>query len=405
MTAATAIDLSCRGRIIVAEDDDLVRHTLTRVLTRAGFQVRAVDGGAGVLRAVEERYPCDVVLSDISMPDVDGLEVIRRLRARDLDIPVVLITGHPSPDTAVEAIECGAVGYLRKPLDVEDLLSQVARAKKLHDIARLQRRLRQQDADEDADRADLENRFERALERLRVVFQPVVRLASPPLAGWIVDGWEAFIRSGEPSLQRPHALIHAAVRLGRMRDLGRRARSLSAQAWRTAPVGAKLFLNLHPLELDDPELFGPRSPLTPYAGRIVAEVTERVFLDRVERGHERIRALRGHGFHLAVDDIAHGYASLNTCASIEPDFIKLDRSLVANVQDAPTQARLVSAVADLCDELGAQLIAESVETLQELECLVDLGCTCFQGHLFAAPDTGLPQPVLPAIRQLVRGVR
>jgi EAL domain-containing protein (putative c-di-GMP-specific phosphodiesterase class I) len=301
----------------------------------------------------------------------------------------------------MEAIELGAAGYLPKPVDLDMLISQIDRAKNLHDIARLQRQLRVEDERLDAERAELAAQFEEALAKCFVVFQPVVRECEEATAGWTVVGWEAYVRSAAPNLTAPSELIGAAVRLGRMQELGRRVRAICAETWARAPADALLFVNLHPLELEDEALAGPDSPLLPIAHRVVLEITERTFLSSVDKGVERISRLRELGFLLAIDDIGHGYASLNTCVNVEPDFIKLDRSLVAGIEGSPTQSRLVGAVADLARELGAILIAESVETVGELTSLRAMGCRSFQGHLFAAPSKGLPEPSYPASTRVI----
>ena len=95
---------------------------------------------------------------------------------------------------------------------------------------------------------------------------------------------------------------------------------------------------------------------------------------------------------VAIDDLGAGYASLNSVAELEPEVIKLDMVLVRDVHLHPLRQRLVRALLGAAEELGVAVIAEGVETREELACLVEIGCDLFQGWLFARPSEGLNPP-------------
>src|SRR5512140_3070219 len=119
----------------------------------------------------------DVILSDIRMPNMTGVELLSLVRAYDLDVPVILLTGDPSLQTAVEALKLGAMEYITKPWDNEHLLAAVRRAYKLHSIARMKReamRLMGERGEVAGDLAGLTVAFERTLESLFIAFQPIV---------------------------------------------------------------------------------------------------------------------------------------------------------------------------------------------------------------------------------------
>ena len=102
--------------------------------------------------------------------------------------------------------------------------------------------------------------------------------------------------------------------------------------------------------------------------------------------------LRRLGYRIAVDDLGAGYAALGALAMLEPDVVKLDMSLVRDLDRHPTKRRVVGAIATLCRELGSKVVAEGVETAIERKVLVELGIDLLQGYLFAKPARGFPQP-------------
>src|SRR5690606_12087135 len=101
------------------------------------------------------------------------------------------------------------------------------------------------------------------------------------------------------------------------------------------------------------------------AGRIVLEVTERASLDRLDNLRDRVARLRALGYRIAVDDLGAGYAGLSAFANLEPDVVKIDMSLVRDIENARTKQRLVRSLADVCGELGMKVVAEGVETAAE----------------------------------------
>jgi DNA-binding NtrC family response regulator len=115
-------------RILVAEDDELMLDLLQRVLSEEGYEVTAVRDGAQALARLEGPAPYDLVLTDVRMPGVDGMEVLRQAMARQLRQPVIVMTAFASVETAVLAMREGAYHYLAKPVDIEDLLEVVAGA-------------------------------------------------------------------------------------------------------------------------------------------------------------------------------------------------------------------------------------------------------------------------------------
>jgi response regulator RpfG family c-di-GMP phosphodiesterase len=110
-----APETEVKNRILVADDDDMVRDTVSRILETFGYVVQTADGGRQLLEMVDDSY--DVILLDIDMPDLNGFETIRGLDERGYDIPVLFLTGSGSLDHAVRAINMGVYDFLTKPID------------------------------------------------------------------------------------------------------------------------------------------------------------------------------------------------------------------------------------------------------------------------------------------------
>jgi two-component system response regulator AtoC len=115
------------SRVLVIDDDASLRFTLEAVLSDAGLVVETCEGGGSGLAAFEARG-ADVVLTDLAMPDMDGMQVLERMRAADPSVPVLMLTAHGSERVAVAAMKAGAFDYIPKPFDPDELVLAVRRA-------------------------------------------------------------------------------------------------------------------------------------------------------------------------------------------------------------------------------------------------------------------------------------
>jgi EAL domain-containing protein (putative c-di-GMP-specific phosphodiesterase class I)/CheY-like chemotaxis protein len=373
--------------VLVVDDEAAVRRTIERILTRAGFVVALANGAReAIAQARESRF--DTIVSDLGMPGMDGRELLRQIRANDLDVPFVFLTGYPDLPSAIDAVEFGAFRYLVKPVPAKELVKVVTHAAHWHRLALIRRAASDElEAHPIGDRAGLEARFAAALGKLWIATQPIVSWG-----GRGVLAYEALVRADEPSLSTPSALFDAAERLGAVHELGRRIRRRVADLIPSAPSRALMFVNLHPSDLTDEELFSDDGALTPHATRTVLEITERATLDEIPGVSRRIRQLRDRGFRIAVDDLGAGYAGLSSFASLEPDVVKADMSLVRGIDSSEVKRKLVGAIATLARDLNIQLVAEGIETPAERDCVTALGADALQGFLFARPAGGFPEP-------------
>lgn len=375
-----------REKVLVVDDESFVRRLLARALEQT-FEVIVCESATEALARIKQGGLAAAV-SDINLPGMTGLDLLRAVRGQDPDLPVVLVTGHPSWEGAAQAIEYGAFRYLPKPFDIEHLRSTVLQATQLYRLARLKREaLGLVGIAGPSDRAGLEASFERALASFGMAFQPIVSLSTKSILGY-----EALLRSREPSLPEPEDMLSAAERLGATQRLGRATRAFAAGRRSLMNHEWLLFINLHPDDLLDPQLIDPASPLVGMASRVVLEITERSPLTRLEEVRERAAELRGLGFRIAVDDLGAGYAGLTSFAVLDPDIVKVDMNLIRGIESSPVKRKLVASVASLCREMEMLLVAEGVEKPVERDILRDLGCDFFQGFLFARPNHAFHEP-------------
>jgi EAL domain-containing protein (putative c-di-GMP-specific phosphodiesterase class I) len=375
-----------RGRVLLADDEPTLLRGMQRVLRSKGYTVIPAANGHDAL-ALFNSQPFDVVITDISMPGCDGIELLRQLHAADSEVPVILITGEPAIATAIKALEYGAFHYLTKPVDLNTLEEVVDKATCLRKMAEMRRRAMELSISNGPPEnlQSLQLKFNSALSSLWMAFQPIVR------ANGELYGYEALLRSNEPALPNPGAVIDAAEKLGELDVLGRTIRARSAAAMATAPPGAVLFVNIHTTDLLDPELLSPEAPLSQIAHRVILEITERSSIDSVPDLRGVVANLRALGFRVAVDDLGAGYAGLTSFALLEPEIVKLDMSLVRDVHESPTRQKLVRSMTALCKDMGMLVVGEGVETELERQTLERLGCDLLQGYLIARPGNPFPK--------------
>ena len=112
------------ARILLVDDDPHFLHVLARILKTARLQVCCAAGAIEAMRILNER-PIDVVVTDMRMPECDGLHLVQQIRAADKKVPVIILTAYDEVDNYLEALNAGANEYLKKPVETEELLQTV----------------------------------------------------------------------------------------------------------------------------------------------------------------------------------------------------------------------------------------------------------------------------------------
>src|SRR3954447_17707272 len=123
-----------RPQVLVVNDEPNLRRVLGAQLSRDGYEVHAVADGEAALKILQEQY-VDVVITDLRMPRLDGLELLRRALALEPELPVVIITAHGTVDNAVAALKAGAFDYITKPFDQNEVRNVVRKALKTRAFA------------------------------------------------------------------------------------------------------------------------------------------------------------------------------------------------------------------------------------------------------------------------------
>jgi EAL domain-containing protein (putative c-di-GMP-specific phosphodiesterase class I)/CheY-like chemotaxis protein len=236
--------------------------------------------------------------------------------------------------------------------------------------------------------------FDRVLadEQISCVYQPIVDLTD-----YSVLGYEVLARGPLSSeLHQPELLFEVARDQGRVQELDLLCRSMASRGGSTLPDKLLRFINTEPVNL----FFHDKSALfvqefvdaTPEALRdkTVIEITEKSIIDDFDHFRSVVAQLREHGFRIAIDDAGAGYSGLRTVVEAEPDFIKLDISLIRGVDGSHVKQKLVKTLRDFAGEAGITLIAEGVETEEQLATLRRLGIPYGQGYLFAYPGSPYP---------------
>ncbi len=241
----------------------------------------------------------------------------------------------------------------------------------------------------DLDKIHLEIDLKQAIikQQFRLLYQPIVSLDPQQ-----VIGFEALLRWYHPTKGSisPTVFIPIAEESGAIHEIGQwviRESCAQLGVWQEhLPVNSTLVLNLNlsPIQLLHPQfVFQLQEIVTELninPGQIRLEITESVLMENLEVALKTIQELRDLGFEFEIDDFGTGYSSLSRLQNLEVNGLKIDRCFL---QDQ--QWNLIKAILLLAADVGLNVIAEGVETIEDFEKLKELGCQYFQGYLFAQP--------------------
>ena len=212
-----------------------------------------------------------------------------------------------------------------------------------------------------------------------------------------IFGYEALARGVLRSLRSPEVMFEVAEEADLIWELSRLCRSRALEGLESyLKPGELLFINVDPHDFSDP-LFGEKEVAHP--GRVVLEITERTAIKDYPKFRERLKVLREMGYRFAVDDAGSGYAGLGSIANLEPDFIKLDISLINAIDTNFIKQNLVETMVKFANDHGAMVIAEGVERAEEFKTVRDLGVHLVQGFFLHRPQSvAASRQRQPAIR-------
>lgn len=366
-----------RPVVLLVDGDHEVAESFRQALAHQPLEILTagtVAAGLDLLAGTQ----VDVVVTDERMPYMSGVAFLTRVRAEYPEVERIILASEATMEATVMAINDAQVfRFLTKPCPADRLVAAIddalAASPGVPAGTRVPRRRRHEDR-------TLDRHLTEALATARVVYQPIVEADDHTLFAH-----EALLRVDHPVLASPGQLVQAATVLGRRFDLDRTVRSLVATDLATTADDTVVFVNLLPESLDDGRLLAPEDPLADRAHQVVLEITERAPLDTIGDVEAKLDRLRRHGYRLALDDLGAGYAGLSSLATMHPEVVKFERTLIVGIDQSPTRSKLVSALIVVCQELGATTLAEGVETEAELTHLRELGCDLVQGYAISRP--------------------
>jgi EAL domain-containing protein (putative c-di-GMP-specific phosphodiesterase class I) len=221
---------------------------------------------------------------------------------------------------------------------------------------------------------------------VRVLFQPIVELSTRQIIGH-----EALSRGPRDSMfEAPQAMFALSDRVGVAAELDELCHEAALDAADGLPQAGKLFLNVRQesLDRDDRRRASLKSLLARHGiepSSLVLEVSERAAGSDPRSFIERLRGFKSEGFALALDDVGTGRIGLKGIEQVEPDYLKIDTSLVRNVHESLMQQEVLATLVQLAGKIGGAVIGEGVESEPEAAALAEGGARYAQGHLFASP--------------------
>jgi EAL domain-containing protein (putative c-di-GMP-specific phosphodiesterase class I)/DNA-binding NarL/FixJ family response regulator len=377
--------------VLIAEDDTQLRTVLSALIDSEPA-LRLVGAARDADEAIElarEARP-DVAIVDVNMPGGGGAKVARELRRSVPSTKVLALTAAADRNTVLEMLEAGVVGYLVKGSSTEDILESIERAGSGQSmlsaevtgdvISELVGQLGNQRRGVEKERRR-RGRIERAIAddgAVQVVFQPICGLDTLE-----PRGYEALARFPGPPQRGPEHWFREASEVGLSIQLELVAVERALSHLGEMPDDVYMSVNVSPATIVSAPF--KRVLATAPAERVVLEITEHAPIADYDTFNAGIAGVRGLGARLAIDDAGAGFASLRHILRLEPEFIKLDITLIAAIESDRSQQALAAGIISFADGIGATVIAEGIEHAEALEALRELGVPYGQGFHLGRP--------------------
>lgn len=242
--------------------------------------------------------------------------------------------------------------------------------------------------------------------QLNAIFQPIIHMQSASIIGY-----EGLIRGPSDSpLHSPVVLFQAARECGLAVEIEYLSRSIVLESFARLGIPGKLFLNVSP---DTLLMEGWRSGetlrciaesgLQPH--QVVIELTENSPTLEYEVLRDATQHYRSMGFEIAMDDLGEGFSSLRLWSELRPDYVKIDKHFIQNINLDPVKLQFVRSIQEIARNAGCRVIAEGIETHAELLMVRDLGVDYGQGYYFAHPQARPESEIRPGVTETLKGVR
>lgn len=376
-------------RVVIADDEPALRIALADLLAHEET-IRLVgtagDADEAIELAVQARP--DVALVDVKMPAGGGPRAAREIIKVSPRTRVIALSAFEDRPTVLEMLRAGAVGYLVKGTAAEDIVLSITRVMgggtSLSGevvsgiVEELTSQLRREEI-EQTEREQARSEIERFVsgEGLSMAFQPIIELETRDIVGH-----EALARFRSLPLRTPDEWFAEAVRheLGVQLELTAVREAVAALP--RLPGEGYLSVNCsHRAALSA----GLARALEHVATRIVVEITEHEAIDDYGALELALERLRERGVRVAIDDAGAGFASLRHTLAVAPDIVKVDISLTRDIDSDRARRALTRALISFAEEMDIAIVAEGIETQDELDTLLELGVRYGQGFFLAEP--------------------
>jgi EAL domain-containing protein (putative c-di-GMP-specific phosphodiesterase class I)/FixJ family two-component response regulator len=372
--------------MLVIDDDPLIGQFLSRLGATLGLNCDVTTTAERFLELL--RPETSLIFLDLVMPGIDGIELLRLLRERKCTTPIIIMSGInrrvlETAERLAMALDLRVVGRLQKPF----------RLAQVETILREFRRTTLPTLDSHpADAAIADCELVRAIENEELVvhYQPQVDLRTDE-----VIGFEALVRwqRTPQALVFPDAFIPRVEALGLIDRLGwlvqRQGLSELEQFAQAGLNGPTLSVNVSASSLLDLDLPDTLASLADQHGidpeRIIVEVTESGLFKDLSKVLDVLARLRMKRFPISIDDFGTGYAMMQHLKHIPATEIKIDQSFIRNMQICNSDRIVVEKTVEIGHELGMTVVAEGVETAEQLQFLREIDCDIVQGYYFSRP--------------------
>ena len=379
------------GSLLVVDDSIVQRSQAVALCRELGVRM-IYEAGSGI-EALELlgllKLPPDLLVVDLEMPGMDGIELIQQMRRRELMIPLIVASSRELP--LIQAVETMArnlgmpvLGALRKPLRLPALRDALENFGQAHgDLPEPGG----PDAGSPVSVAALANAI--AAGEIDVHYQPKVDMQTG-----IVRGVEALARwnLAGAGFVRPDRFIAIAEREGLIHGLTHAvmARAFAQAAdWNAHGLRLSMAVNLSPVLLEEPalveEIAGLVADQQLRPEQVVIELTESSVVDCLGSGLGVLARLRLKGLGLSIDDYGTGFSSMQQLARIPFTELKIDRAFVHEASRRDNLRVILQSALDLARQLDLVTVAEGIETLEDWRLVQACGCNIGQGFLVARP--------------------
>jgi len=365
-----------KKRILLVDDDYDFADAFSMRLHSRDYIVSIARTGKEALEKAKE-IP-DLVFLDLSLPDMSGYNVCLQLREDKITkrVPIIILTGRDTSQDKVEGLYIGADDYITKPFEIEELFARLE--------AVLRRNQPFEERVKDKGQAIKEIKDIIEAEAITPYFQPIFFLKPKSFLG------REFLSRPptEGYFGNPEVLFDSAFHLGMLFDLEAMCHRKALAKLGDKAIDSLTFFNVSPYLIQDKKFkeFSSLYECYTQAENIVLELTERTAIKNFASFLKTLKFFKEKGFKISIDDIGSGYAALDLIVEIKPDFIKIDRHLIKDIQDSKLKQNLLKAIINFCGKSEITSIAEGIEKEEELKILTDYGVDAGQGYLLARPD-------------------